>query len=75
MADFSFNTLNSLVAYGSTNGLTTTANDPGFSISSSVGTKSIGDFDFSNNQNTSPGYLTGRRPQKGQVFPRGIYNK
>lgn len=24
---------------------------------------------------TSPGWLTGRRPSQGQVFPRGIYNK
>jgi plastocyanin len=24
---------------------------------------------------TRPGWLTGRRPSQGQVFPRGIYNK
>lgn len=24
---------------------------------------------------TTPGYLTGRRPSRGQVFPRGVYNK
>lgn len=24
---------------------------------------------------TTPGYLTGRRPSQGQVFPRGVYNK
>jgi len=24
---------------------------------------------------TRPGFLTGRRPSQGQVFPRGIYNK
>ncbi len=27
------------------------------------------------NQNTIPGFLTGRRPQIGQLFPRGVYNK
>jgi len=25
--------------------------------------------------NTVPGYLTGRRPSSGQLFPRGVYNK
>ena len=24
---------------------------------------------------TVPGYLTGRRPSQGQLFPRGVYNK
>jgi hypothetical protein len=24
---------------------------------------------------TIPGFLTGRRPVSGQVFPRGVYNK
>ncbi len=24
---------------------------------------------------TVPGFLTGRRPVSGQVFPRGVYNK
>jgi hypothetical protein len=24
---------------------------------------------------TVPGFLTGRRPVRGQVFPRGVYNK
>ena len=24
---------------------------------------------------TIPGYLTGRRPQTGQLYPRGVYNK
>lgn len=24
---------------------------------------------------TIPGWLTGRRPVSGQVFPRGVYNK
>ena len=24
---------------------------------------------------TIPGYLTGRRPHTGQLYPRGVYNK
>jgi len=24
---------------------------------------------------TRPGWLTGRRPSQGQLFPRGVYNK
>ena len=24
---------------------------------------------------TIPGFLTGRRPQLGQLYPRGVYNK
>lgn len=24
---------------------------------------------------TRPGWLTGRRPSQGQVYPRGVYNK
>ncbi len=30
---------------------------------------------YSITNNTQPGWLTGRRPQLGQAFPRGIYNK
>ncbi len=27
------------------------------------------------NQSTRPGFLTGRRPTTGQLYPRGVYNK
>ena len=30
---------------------------------------------FGINQSTRHGFLTGRRPVKGQVYPRGVYNK
>ena len=30
---------------------------------------------FGINQSTRPGFLTGRRPQIGQLYPRGVYNK
>ena len=26
-------------------------------------------------QGSRPGFLTGRRPVKGQLYPRGVYNK
>jgi len=33
-------------------------------------------LDFSSTvTETRPGWLTGRRPSQGQVFPRGVYNK
>jgi len=30
---------------------------------------------FGIDQSTRPGFLTGRRPVTGQLFPRGVYNK
>ena len=38
-------------------------------------TISVGDLDSRNYDETSRGWLTGRRPNDGQVFPRGVYNK
>ena len=31
--------------------------------------------DLGIDQSTKPGFLTGRRPHVGQLFPRGVYNK
>ena len=31
--------------------------------------------EFSIFSETQPGYLTGRRPQVGQLYPRGVFNK
>ena len=31
--------------------------------------------DLSINKSTRPGWLTGRRPGKGQMWPRGVYNR
>lgn len=40
------------------------------------GTISAGNIDLSNDvTDTVPGWLTGRRPVSGQVFPRGVFNK
>ena len=30
---------------------------------------------FGINDPTQPGWLTGRRPTTGQLYPRGVYNK
>lgn len=75
MADLTFPTLTGAISFGSTFSLYTDENFPEFSVSVSNGTVSIGNFDFSENQKTMPGHLTGRRPAKGLVFPRGVYNK
>ena len=39
----------------------------------SIGNATTSDFGIT--QSTRPGFLTGRRPVNGQVFPRGVYNK
>lgn len=42
------------------------------------GTISVGNIVFGDSNilsTTQPGWLTGRRPQTGQLFPRGVYNK
>ena len=44
----------------------------------SNGTVSLGNVNGSNFgvlSDAIPGWLTGRRPTNGQVFPRGVYNK
>ena len=32
-------------------------------------------YNFTDSTATRPGWLTGRRPNRGQQYPRGIYNK
>ena len=49
-----------------------------YTVSVSNGTVSlvnVSPSDFNILTNTIPGWLTGRRPSQGQVFPRGVYNK
>jgi hypothetical protein len=46
-----------------------------FVIPETNGTISIGNLSLRDEDRSSPGYLTGRRPAKGQLFPRGVYNK
>lgn len=45
-------------------------------VTGTNGTISAGNINLSNEiTDTIPGWLTGRRPVSGQVFPRGVYNK
>ena len=78
MADYSFPTLTSAVT-----GIASTISFKvqstfSYAIEVSNGTVSLGNVNSSNFNiltDTRPGYLTGRRPYSGQVFPRGVYNK
>jgi hypothetical protein len=75
MADFTFPSLTTAVS-----GFSTTAFQPqstsAYTIEPSNGTVSAGNIDLSSSiTDTIPGWLTGRRPTQGQVFPRGVYNK
>lgn len=35
----------------------------------------IKNYNYTDSTATRPGWLTGRRPNRGQQYPRGIYNK
>jgi hypothetical protein len=49
--------------------------DP-YTITTTNGTVNIGNIDIGSViTGTVPGFLTGRRPVSGQLFPRGVYNK
>lgn len=74
MADFTFPSLTTAVSGFSTTAFQPQSTDP-YTIESSNGTISVGNLDFSSFNETRPGWLTGRRPVSGQVFPRGVYNK
>jgi len=79
MADFTFGTLTTAVA-----GVSTTAafqiesTDP-YTVDPTLGSVSVQNLTSMNmNLNLTsaiPGWLTGRRPGVGQMFPRGVYNK
>lgn len=43
-----------------------------FTVNNTIPTQENRDISFSE---TRPGWLIGRRPSQGQLFPRGIYNK
>jgi hypothetical protein len=70
MADFSIPNLGTaVVGFASTSpvGVQTT-----FTVNNSIPVQENRDISFNE---TRPGFLTGRRPQTGQVFPRGVYSK
>ncbi len=70
MADFSIPDLTTAVVGFATTafvGVQTT-----FTVNNTIPTKENRNINF---DETRPGWLTGRRPLQGQVFPRGVYNK
>ena len=71
MADFSIPNLGTAVA-----GFTTTTSFIATQASFDVNIPDLitrnRDISFTE---TRPGFLTGRRPSQGQLFPRGVYNK
>jgi hypothetical protein len=76
MADYSIpNLTTAVVGFASTASFQVQSTSS-FTIEPSNGTVSIGNIDLSADiTETIPGWLTGRRPSQGQVFPRGVYNK
>jgi len=61
--------------HSSMNG-TITVSSPTFTVTGTNGTVPAVNIDLSSQvTDTVPGWLTGRRPSSGQVFPRGVYNK
>jgi len=76
MADFSFPSLTTaVVGFASTVAFQVQSTSL-YTIDPSNGTVSVGNIDLSADiTETRPGWLTGRRPSQGQVFPRGVYNK
>lgn len=75
MADFTFPSLTTAVSGFSTTAFQPQSTSP-YTIEPSNGTVNVGNIDLSSFvTDTIPGWLTGRRPSQGQVFPRGVYNK
>jgi hypothetical protein len=78
MADYTFPTLTTaVVGFVSTTAFQVQSTSS-YIIEPSNGTVRLGNItgsNFSILTDTRPGYLTGRRPVSGQVFPRGVYNK
>ena len=57
--------------FGQPQALTFTVNPSNLLVS--IGNATTSDLGII--QSTQPGFLTGRRPQIGQLYPRGVYNK
>jgi len=75
MTNYSFVSLTTaIVGFGTTVALTYVNQIVTPTIETSNGTVNVGDIS-SGIGTAVPGFLTGRRPVSGQVFPRGVYNK
>ena len=48
-----------------------------FTVNPSIGTVNLSTTNTNLDifDSTRPGFLTGRRPQIGQLYPRGVYNR
>ena len=48
-----------------------------FTVNPSIGTVNLSTTNTNLDifDSTRPGFLTGRRPVKGQLYPRGVYNR
>jgi len=76
MADYSIPNLTTAVVGFASTAAFQVQSTSSYTIEPSNGTVSVGNIDLSASINeTRPGWLTGRRPSQGQVFPRGVYNK
>ena len=70
MADFSIpNLTTAVVGFATTAfvGVQTT-----YTVNNTVPIKENRNINFNE---TRPGWVTGRRPERGQLYPRGVYNK
>jgi hypothetical protein len=77
MADFTIVNLTTAAAGVATTVSFLAQSTAGYTISNSsdlVQTDNYNSTDFDLSQ-AQPGWLTGRRPSQGQVFPRGVYNR
>jgi len=76
MANYTMTNLTTAVAGVSTTTAFRTQSTAVYTVEVSNGTLSIGDINLGSFvTETIPGWLTGRRPVQGQLFPRGVYNK
>lgn len=68
----------SAAASGLSTGVATTVSNitPTFSSVTRTTAAAVNNqYSFPEIQSTVEGYLTGRRPASGQLYPRGLYNK
>jgi hypothetical protein len=76
MANFTFASVTTArVGIASTETIYSNIVGVALSVTTTNGTIPMGNISGMIIDNSRPGTLTGRRPQTGQVFPRGIYNK
>jgi hypothetical protein len=76
MANYTMTNLTTAVAGVSTTTAFQIQSTAVYTVEVSNGTLSVGDINLGSFvTETIPGWLTGRRPVQGQLFPRGVYNK